>query len=84
MIRGLIPRHSFILWMTVQKRLAITDSLLSWGIQVPYACVLCSTGAAETHIHLFFKCSYSKDIWGKLLKWINISKQLHHWEEEVV
>ncbi|KAL0355542.1 UNVERIFIED_CONTAM: hypothetical protein Sradi_4001100 [Sesamum radiatum] len=51
-----IPRHAFVLWLAVLKRLSTLDR--PWVNQQPW-CVLCDGVHIETHDHLFFKCSYS-------------------------
>uniref|UniRef100_A0A0D3BYW5 Reverse transcriptase zinc-binding domain-containing protein n=1 Tax=Brassica oleracea var. oleracea TaxID=109376 RepID=A0A0D3BYW5_BRAOL len=57
-----IPRCSFITWMAVLSRLPTKDRLASWGLAIPLQCVLCSAGQ-ESHDHLFFQCSFVRDIW---------------------
>ncbi|KAL0742100.1 hypothetical protein Bca4012_083613 [Brassica carinata] len=57
-----IPRCSFITWLSVLQRLPTRDRLISWGLSVPDACVLCS-GHLESHQHIFFECSYAASIW---------------------
>ena len=59
-----IPRCSFITWLSVLKKLPTRDRLISWGLTVPDACVLCSDHA-ESHQHLFFECSFSASIWSR-------------------
>ncbi|CAA7013050.1 unnamed protein product [Microthlaspi erraticum] len=44
------------------QRLPTRDRLLSWGMNVPEVCPLCSSDR-ETHDHLFFECSLSHDLW---------------------
>lgn len=65
-----IPRCSFIMWLAINQRLPTKDRLISWGMQVPDACVLCDA-ATESHQHLFFHCPFVKAVWlrfcGRLL-----------------
>lgn len=81
----MLPRHQFILWIAVSKRLATVDRLQKWGIQVPSACVLCDSGLEETadHDHLFVSCAYSKCLWTSLLMWLGEKRQLGTWNDEV-
>ncbi|XP_059306443.1 uncharacterized protein LOC132057872 [Lycium ferocissimum] len=72
LVKGMLPRHQFVLWLALHKRLSTMDRLSSWGIQVPVECVLCGTTAMETHDHLYFGCAYSKGIWQQLVKWTGI------------
>ncbi|XP_060175448.1 uncharacterized protein LOC132606120 [Lycium barbarum] len=69
--------------MAVQNRLATTDRLASWGMQVDTLCQLCNAGVDENHKHLFFECTYSTFIWKKLLHWMGINRQIDCWENEV-
>lgn len=54
--------YSFITWLFVLKRIPTRDRLISWGLTVPDACVLCSDHV-EFHQHFFFECSYAVSIW---------------------
>ncbi|XP_060200662.1 uncharacterized protein LOC132628929 [Lycium barbarum] len=83
LLKGPIPRQQFILWMAIQNRLATTDRLAHWGIQVDPICKLCTIGATENHRHLFFECSYSKFIWQTLLHWMEIQRPIGDWNTEV-
>ncbi|XP_013617230.1 PREDICTED: uncharacterized protein LOC106323691 [Brassica oleracea var. oleracea] len=53
-----IPRCSFITWLAILGRLPTRDMLSSWGLSIPFNCVLCSSGI-ENHDHLFFRCPYA-------------------------
>ena len=57
-----IPRHTFTTWLALLQRLPTRDRLRRWGLSVPEACILCSSGL-ETHHHLFFECEYSSALW---------------------
>lgn len=43
MLKGLIPRHNFIMWLALHQRLTTVDRLGKWGIQVAIRCVLYET-----------------------------------------
>ncbi|CAN1784955.1 hypothetical protein LINPERHAP1_LOCUS16718 [Linum perenne] len=64
---GCRPRNSFFAWLYSLRRLSTRDRLISWGIPCDPRCVLCSTGAPESHEHLFFDCAYSKELCSILL-----------------
>lgn len=53
-----IPKHSFIMWLTMRDMLVTKDKLLSWGLQVHPDCVLC-IGLQENRTHLFLFCTFS-------------------------
>lgn len=61
------PKSVFILWLAIQNRLATKDRLLSWNIPVDGTCCLCQQ-ELETTSHIFFDCSFSKEIWETVLK----------------
>ncbi|XP_059288237.1 uncharacterized protein LOC132041551 [Lycium ferocissimum] len=82
LLKGLVPKHQFILWLAIQRRLATVDRLQKWGIQVAKECVLYETDAVETLDHLFFKCSHSQFIWKTLLSWMGINRPIGFWEDE--
>ncbi|XP_060200711.1 uncharacterized protein LOC132628976 [Lycium barbarum] len=83
MVKGIMPKHHFILWMALQMRPNTVDRLLKWGIRVPEECVLCSSTAMETHSHLYFDCQYSRAIWQKPLIWMGCNRQIGSWLNEV-
>ena len=58
---GNIPRHSFITWLAILKKLSTHDRIFTFT-QGPLACVLCHR-SMESHDHLFFNCSYSSFVW---------------------
>ena len=63
--KGATPRHSFILWLAVQLRLATHDRIHTYT-QGPLACVFCAR-AMETHDHIFFHCPYTCFVWQDIL-----------------
>ncbi|XP_060181754.1 uncharacterized protein LOC132611336 [Lycium barbarum] len=82
LLKGLVPKHQFILLLAIQRRLATADRQ-KWGIQAAKECVLCETDAVETIDHLFFQCSHSQFIWKILLSWMGLNKPIGSWEDEV-
>lgn len=59
---GMIPKHAFIAWLVAHDRLSTRDRMIRWGSQVSPLCPLCDS-ANECKQHLFFDCSYSKEVW---------------------
>ena len=56
-----IPKHTFISWMAILNRLPTMDRLIAWGMNVRGTC--CNyQKEEETRDHLFFGCSYAKNI----------------------
>ena len=60
--RGATPRYSVVTWIAVHDRLATGVRVQRFSPQSDAHCILCS-GHLETREHLFFSCSYSKQIW---------------------
>ncbi|GJS41728.1 RNA-directed DNA polymerase, eukaryota, reverse transcriptase zinc-binding domain protein [Tanacetum coccineum] len=66
-----IPRHAFVTWLAIQKRLMTQDKLLIWRPNDDFKCALCNK-CPDSHNHLFFTCDFSKRIWNELLKMLNV------------
>ena len=77
-----VPKHSFISWMAILNRLLTRDGLREWGVQVEESCVLCQIGL-ESRSHLFFGCSFSKEIWKRVLRLCNLRREVMEWENEL-
>ncbi|XP_071687109.1 uncharacterized protein [Rutidosis leptorrhynchoides] len=61
------------------NRLNIQERLLIWNPGASYNCHLCDIEVDSVQ-HLFFKCDYSKQVWGKLkekLLFRGLSNELH-------
>ncbi|XP_071726052.1 uncharacterized protein [Rutidosis leptorrhynchoides] len=59
------PKHAFLLWVAVQKRLVTQDKLMKWYPPLSFKCVLCDQ-CNDSHEHLFFGCEYAKKVWDSL------------------
>nr|XP_043629998.1 uncharacterized protein LOC122601297 [Erigeron canadensis] len=62
-----IPRHSFLLWMVMNKKLQTQDRLKPWevggAVNLNLVCYsLCKTGR-DSHDHLFFECAFATQVW---------------------
>lgn len=77
-----IPRQSFITWLLTNKALTTLNKLKKWGKAPQDICPLCGY-ESETESHLFFLCSYSSAVWGQILNFLQYSKSIHEWEEEL-
>ena len=60
------PKYSFLVWVALRNRLQTCDRMQTWNGLVNPVCVLCNE-ANETCSHLFFSCSFSKQIWKALV-----------------
>ncbi|XP_021996203.1 uncharacterized protein LOC110893402 [Helianthus annuus] len=62
-----IPRHSFIMWLIIHKKLKTQDVMCKWNTSGNanfnlMCCSLCSSGP-DSHEHLFFECGYASRVW---------------------
>ncbi|GJZ95658.1 retrovirus-related pol polyprotein from transposon TNT 1-94 [Tanacetum coccineum] len=57
-----IPRHSFILWLAVNKKLKTQDRMVVWLRNDNLKCPLCSE-VQDDHSHLLFGCKFSSSVW---------------------
>ena len=63
------PKHSFILWLAIQDRLA-TKARVNRFLQVPDSvCVFCRNHD-ETTEHLFFKCNWTREGLQGMQEWL--------------
>ncbi|XP_020258390.1 uncharacterized protein LOC109834785 [Asparagus officinalis] len=69
------PKHSFVFWLAVQNRLLTQDRLLRRGVINANNCYLCAGAALESHNHLFFDCSFSKEVWLAIMDWLKFDWQ---------
>ncbi|XP_056687155.1 uncharacterized protein [Spinacia oleracea] len=76
------PKSTFIVWLAVQNRLATKDRLLGWNLSIQSSCGLCQMHD-ETLCHLFFECSYAKQIWTAVLQELGIARGCLSWQEEL-
>ncbi|XP_060200469.1 uncharacterized protein LOC132628723 [Lycium barbarum] len=83
LLKGIILRHQFILWMALQRKLLTVDKVIKWGITVQTECVLCDTLLEETFDHLFFACPYSQHIWAAILTWLGVQRSIGDCNQEV-
>ncbi|XP_074262965.1 uncharacterized protein LOC141585820 [Silene latifolia] len=68
----MIPRHQIITMLAVQGKLAIVDQIIARGFHWVNRCYLCKE-AAEDAQHLFFQCSYTKELLQELKLWVKMN-----------
>ncbi|XP_019228711.1 PREDICTED: uncharacterized protein LOC109209820 [Nicotiana attenuata] len=66
----------------LKESLYTKDRLRKWGMQVNPECALCEK-EMESHNHIFFTCSFSENVWSRILKWMNINHEPKSWDEEI-
>ncbi|XP_021837639.2 uncharacterized protein [Spinacia oleracea] len=67
------PKSLIITWLTLWGRLPTLDRLFTWKVVSTNVCPLCAN-CPESVQHLFFECSYSADIWQKVLVALQFSR----------
>ena len=78
----IIPKHVIVAWMAVLNRLPIMDRMIAWGLEVDGVCKLCRNGM-ESRDHLFFDCSFSKEVWGAGLQLCGLNRSILGWNAEL-
>ena len=68
-----MPKHCFVLWLAVLGKLKTKDRLPF--IPPDTSCVLCNQDQ-ESHGHLFFKCHWTSTLWGNIVRWLHIHRQM--------
>ncbi|KAH0722958.1 hypothetical protein KY289_006002 [Solanum tuberosum] len=69
-----VPRHSFICWLAMHRRLLTRDRLARMGVCQETECLLCGC-KPENIDHLFFECDYSKKCLEGVLEWMGLNIQ---------
>ena len=76
-----IRRHSFVVWLGVHDRLSTQDKLLKWGLLNSTSCVFCSRNIEDRN-HLFFECTFTANIWKRVLMLCGESRMPRTWDNE--
>ncbi|XP_057548044.1 uncharacterized protein LOC130826473 [Amaranthus tricolor] len=71
-----VPKHRFITWLTVKRRLFTRDRLLNFNVVEDATCVFCKTDT-ETDDHLFFNCICSSVILKQVMNWLGYNFQTY-------
>ena len=80
--RKSIPRHSFLLWMSIQGGLCTQDSLMRLSISTCSRCILCGCSSEDID-HLFFKCFFSSRVWSSVLAMCGLHWRRRDWRQTV-
>lgn len=79
----MVPKHKFILWLTLHGKLSTMDRLAAWGKNVNSDCSLCKEPIIQSLEHLFFACNFSTDIWNRMLTWAGENFSCTDWNSVV-
>lgn len=58
---NLIPKHSFILWLAIRRKLLTQDRRQLWQVGDDDSCPFCK-GQKDSVDHLFFKCFFPREV----------------------
>jgi hypothetical protein len=75
------PRALINLWIACNERLVTRDRLHQFDLIDNICCCFCT--ADETQQHLMFCCNETKEIWRKVLNWIQVDHTPLGWSQEV-
>lgn len=82
--KGCVPKHAFNMWVANLNRLPMRVRLVSWGMNIPKECCLCSR-LEETRDHLFITCEYNSVIWRIIFSRLSPSQlRLRSWSELLI
>lgn len=79
--RMTLPKHSFILWLSVQNRFKTKQKLKLYGNGFDDKCYICDQ-VTNSHSHLFFDYDSSQQVLCKTLEWVDIHyirRYFHQW-----
>nr|XP_043615898.1 uncharacterized protein LOC122587797 [Erigeron canadensis] len=74
-----IPKHSFLLWLVIKRKLKTQDMLRHWDIHPSSSssllCPFCNF-QPDSHSYLFFDCAYSLRVWNEANKVVGVSQDV--------
>ncbi|XP_022003027.1 uncharacterized protein LOC110900447 [Helianthus annuus] len=82
-----IPRHAFLMWHIMRRKLLTQDKILSWDFSrrknMNMMCCLLCYANHDSHNHLFFECKFSDQIWHKVRHKAGMESVQSKWEDIV-
>ncbi|KAJ9536537.1 hypothetical protein OSB04_un000289 [Centaurea solstitialis] len=70
--KGHVPKLGFCMWTACHGRLPTQDRIGAWMHDTStLCCPLCDT-IPDSHDHLFFDCSYSREVWRRLKRLVGL------------
>ncbi|KAJ0725657.1 putative RNA-directed DNA polymerase [Helianthus annuus] len=79
-----IPRHSFFMWLLVNKKLKTQDIMARWfslgNMNFNLMCCSLCTSGPDSHEHLFFECPYSTRVWKGVKEIAGLKDVTNSWE----
>ncbi|XP_022031541.1 uncharacterized protein LOC110932521 [Helianthus annuus] len=82
-----IPRHAFLMWLIMRRKLLTQDKILSWDISrrknMDMMCCLLCYANHDSHSHLFFECKYSSQVWHMVRHKVGMVSVQPKWDDIV-
>ncbi|XP_022030699.1 uncharacterized protein LOC110931622 [Helianthus annuus] len=82
-----IPRHAFLMWLIMRRKLLTQDKILSWDISrrknMNMMCCLLCYANHDSHNHLFFECKFSDQVWHKVRHKAGMELVASKWDDIV-
>ncbi|XP_022027050.1 uncharacterized protein LOC110928243 [Helianthus annuus] len=82
-----IPRHVFLTWLIMKRKLLTQDVILQWDISqrknMNMMCCLLCYAINDSHRHLFFECKFSSQIYHMVRQKAGMSSVDPRWEDTV-
>ncbi|CAN1247600.1 hypothetical protein LINPERPRIM_LOCUS6402 [Linum perenne] len=75
-----IPKHCFISWLAVQRRLVAKEDMSKWGISLDISCLLCDKGV-DCIDHIMVDCEYVNPLKLLIYGQQGVTKT---WEQEIL
>ncbi|GJW36209.1 RNA-directed DNA polymerase, eukaryota, reverse transcriptase zinc-binding domain protein, partial [Tanacetum coccineum] len=76
------PKHAFVLWIAIQRRLLTQDRIMVWNKDEDLKCSMCKL-VADSHKHLFFECVFSAKVWKDMSQLMKLDKHYDSMDEVV-
>ncbi|XP_022042294.1 uncharacterized protein LOC110944959 [Helianthus annuus] len=80
-----IPRHAFLMWLIMRRKLLTQDKILSWDFSrrknMNMMCCLLCYANHDSHNHLFFECKYSTEVWHKVRQKVGMVAVQPKWND---
>ncbi|XP_022024397.1 uncharacterized protein LOC110924709 [Helianthus annuus] len=83
-----IPRHAFLMWLIMKRKLLTQDKILSWDLarrkNMNMLCCLLCYANHDSHEHLFFECEFSSQVWFMVRSKVGMDMISAKWNDIVV
>nr|XP_043619781.1 uncharacterized protein LOC122591585 [Erigeron canadensis] len=81
----MIPRHAFLMWLLVRRKLKTQDIIMQWkgGGNMNFNLVCCPLRqqGRDSHNHLFFECLFSSQVWLRVRHLAQMHQVNSRWDD---